>query len=91
MDDMIDIVVNNDYYKSKLVFTNSKIQRNGEIYERIKKQLQERVAKRNSQFVLSIIQMRTKFKKCVSDCKNAAMTIKTATGIKRLSELALCC
>ena len=30
VDDMIDIVVNNDYYKRKLVFTNSKNQRNGE-------------------------------------------------------------
>ena len=86
VDDMIDIVVNNDYYKTKLVFTNNKNQRNGEIYERIKKELKERAAERNSQFVLSIIQMRTKFKKCVSDCKNAAMTIKTATGIKRFQE-----
>lgn len=28
-------------------------------------------------------QMRTKFKKCVSDCKYAVLTIKTSTGIKR--------
>ena len=41
MDDMVDIVVNNDYYKRKLIFTNTKNQRNGEIYERIKKELQE--------------------------------------------------
>ena len=30
--------------------------------------------------------MRTKFKKCVSQCKQAALTQKTATGIKRYQE-----
>ena len=30
--------------------------------------------------------MRTKFKRCVSDCKQAALTIRTATGIKRFQE-----
>jgi len=82
MNDMVDIVVNSDYYKRKLIFTNTKNQRNGEIYARIRKETLERAAKRNSQFMMSISQMRTKFKKCVSDCKSAAMTIKTATGIK---------
>ena len=37
-------------------------------------------------FMFSISQMRTKFKKCISECKNAAMTIKTATGIKRFQD-----
>ena len=83
---MVDIVVNSDYYKRKLIFTNTKNQSNGKSYERIKKELQERAAKRNSKFMFSISQMRTKFKKCVSDCKNAAMTIKTATGIKRFQD-----
>jgi len=31
-------------------------------------------------------QLRTKFKKCVSDSKKAALTIQTATGIKRFQE-----
>ena len=30
--------------------------------------------------------MRTKFKKCISECKNAAMTIKTGAGIKRFQD-----
>ena len=69
VDDMVDIVVNSDYYKRKLIFTNTKNQRNGEIYEQIQKEMQQRAAKRNSKFMFSINQMRTKFKKCVSDCK----------------------
>ena len=78
--------MNSDYYKRKLIFTNTRNQRNGEIYERIKKELQERAVKGKSKFMFSISQMRTKFKKGVSDCKNAAMTIKTATGIKRFQD-----
>ena len=53
---------------------------------RIRKELQERAAKRNLQLVLSIDQIRTKFKKCVRDWKNAAMTIKTETEIKRFQD-----
>ncbi|XP_046854719.1 uncharacterized protein LOC124447762 [Xenia sp. Carnegie-2017] len=30
--------------------------------------------------------MRNKFKKCIGECKHAAMTIKTASGIKRFQE-----
>ena len=86
VDDMVDIIVNSDYYKRKLIFTNTKNQRNGEIYEQIQLEIQERAAKRNSKFMFSISQMRKKFKKCISECKNAAMTIKTGTGIKRFQD-----
>lgn len=48
--------------------------------------MQQRAKERNSEFKFSISQMRTKFKKCIGDCKTAAMTIKTATGIKRFQE-----
>ena len=30
--------------------------------------------------------MRTKFKRCVAECKKLALTIKTATGVKRIQE-----
>ena len=40
---MVDILVNNDFYKRKLIFTNTKNQRNGEIYEIIK-----RIARKSS-------------------------------------------
>ena len=35
---------------------------------------------------MTVNQMRTKFKKCVSQYKQAALTQKTATGIKRYQE-----
>ena len=86
VDDMVDIIVNSDYYKRKQIFTNTKNQRNGEIYGQIQLEIQGRATKKNSKFMFSISQMRTKFKKCISECKNAAMAIKTATGIKRFQD-----
>ena len=49
-------------------------------------ELQERLASRGEHFSLSVSQIRNKFKKCVAECKKAALTIKTATGIKRFQE-----
>lgn len=86
VDDFIDTVVSNTYYKRKLIFTNTKCQRNGEIYEKILTELKKRASARGKEFKFSVKQLRTKFKKCVSDCKQAALTIRTATGIKRFQE-----
>eukprot|EP00112_Aurelia_sp_Birch-Aquarium-sp1_P000882 Seg10852.1 transcript_id=Seg10852.1/GoldUCD/mRNA.D3Y31 product="hypothetical protein" protein_id=Seg10852.1/GoldUCD/D3Y31 len=61
LSDMTDIVVSSDHYKKKLIFTNTKNQKNA-------------------------VQLRNKFKKAVAECKKAALTIKSATGIKRFQD-----
>ena len=86
IDDFIDIVVNDNYFKKKLVFTNTKNKKNGDIYEKILSILKERAAKRGEEIEFTVAQLRNKFKKCVSECKQAALTQKTATGIKRFQE-----
>ncbi|XP_068731123.1 uncharacterized protein [Montipora capricornis] len=86
IDDFIDIVVSNTFYKRKLTFTNTKCQRNGEIYAEILTELKKRATARGKELKFSVKQLRTKFKKCVSDCKQAALTIRTATGINRFQE-----
>lgn len=88
IDDMIDIIVNNDNYKKKLVFTNLKKQKNSEVYGSILKELNTRYSKHEppTTFPFNIMQMRTKFKWCVSTCKKMCMTIPTATGIKRVQD-----
>ena len=48
--------------------------------------LKERAAKRGELIQFTVPQLRNKFKKCVSECKQAALTLKTATGIKRFQE-----
>lgn len=49
-------------------------------------ELEKRATARGKELKFSVKQLRTKFKKCVSDCKQAALTIRTATGIKRFQE-----
>lgn len=86
LDDFIDIVANNDSYKEKLIFRNTKNQQNGIIYEKIRKEINGRCAEREEDFTFTIEQLRSKFKKCVGECKKAALTIKTASGIKRFQD-----
>ncbi|PFX22343.1 hypothetical protein AWC38_SpisGene13176 [Stylophora pistillata] len=82
LNDLIDIILENEEYKKKLIFRNTKFQRNGELYKKIKLELEERCGTRNERISLTVDQIRSKFKKLVSECKKVALTIKTATGIK---------
>ena len=84
--DFVDIIVNNEYHQRKLIFTNTKYQQNGLIYEKISTELKERCNNRGQIINVSVVQLRNKLKRCVNECKHVAMTIKTATGIKRFQE-----
>lgn len=86
VDDLVDIVVNNEYYKKRLIFMNMKNQKNAEIYEKILKELRARAAKREEDVLFTAVQLRTKFKKLIGECKKIALTVKSATGIKRLQD-----
>lgn len=86
LDDLIDIVVSNSNFKTKLIFTNSKNQRNGSIYEKVLEELKARASSRGEEITFTANQLRSKFKKCVGFCKQAALTQRTATGIKRFQE-----
>ena len=37
-------------------------------------------------FPFSVYQLRNKFKKCISECKKIALTVKTSTGVKRVQD-----
>lgn len=62
-----------------------KITRNNEVYVQVLKEVEKRYTG-SSSFPFSTGQMRTKFKRCVAECKKLALTIKTATGVKRIQE-----
>lgn len=68
LNDFIDIIVSSEYYKKKLIFMNTKMQRNGEIYTGILEELEKRCAKRNEKVPFTVQQLRSKFKKCVGMC-----------------------
>ncbi|PFX18960.1 hypothetical protein AWC38_SpisGene16641 [Stylophora pistillata] len=86
LDDFIDIIVSSDQYKKKLIFQNVKCQQNAEIYGKIREELKKRCSSRGENLSFTVDQLRSKLKKCVSECKRAALTIKTGTDIKRFQE-----
>lgn len=49
-------------------------------------ELKSRAESKGSSVPFTVAQVRTKFKKCISECKKAALTIKTATGVKRFQD-----
>ena len=65
LDDLIDIIVSNTSYREKLIFTNTKNQRNGELYGEILKEVKARASARGEHFDFSVNQLRSKFKKCL--------------------------
>lgn len=86
LDDFIDIIVNSEQYKEKLIFHNTKNKSNGKLYERILEKLKKRCSERGEELAFNVNQLRQKFKRCVAECKHAALTIKTATGIDSFIE-----
>ena len=86
MTDFIDIIITSEYFKKKLVFQNTKNQKNAEIYGKVLKELKSRALARNETVTFNVVQLRNNFKKVVAECKKAALVMKTARGIKRFQE-----
>ena len=86
LNDLVDIIISSDYYKKKLIFTNTKNQRNGDIYAKVLAELKERAAARKEEVTYNIAQIRTKFKKIISECKGEALKIKTSSRVKNFVE-----
>ena len=65
--DLVDIIVSSDYYKKKLIFTNTKNQHNGSIYEEILLTLKERASERGEEVPFSNVS--TPYKVQKSNCR----------------------
>ena len=86
LNDLVDIIANDDNLKRKLVFTNTPTTSNAEAYKKVVKEMEKRCDARGETFELDVTQTRNKFKKLMSTCKSALVTIKTASGIKRFQD-----
>ena len=86
LDDTIDIIISSDYFKKKLIFTNVKTQKNGQIYAEVLAELKKRCKSRNENVSFTVPQLRSKFKKLVAECKRVALTTKTSSGVKRFQD-----
>jgi len=65
---------------------HTKNQQNGKVYEKVLNELKSRAEGKRSSVPFTVAQVRGKIKKCISECKKAALTIKTATGVKRFQD-----
>ena len=86
VDDMVNIICSDDHLMKRLIFENTKNSRNAMLCAKIIKEIKKVCADWDQEYPYSLIQTRTKFKNCISMCKAAAMTIKTASGIKRFQD-----
>ncbi len=62
INEVVDLICENDCYRKMLIFINDKETKNSEIYEKVLKYVQNRLASRNSKFPFTIAQMRIKFR-----------------------------
>ena len=81
--DLIDIILDDNKLKEKLLLTNVK---NSDYYNLVISELSQRCGQRNASFEYDIKQTREKFKRCINVCREAALKIKTSSGIKRFQE-----
>ena len=92
LDELINMIVSSNSYKKKLIFTNTKNQRNGELYGEILKEVKATVSARGENFHFSVNQLRSKLKKCVSpDTKKQQLGSKDFKRIKDLASVSLLC
>ena len=69
-DDLVDIILDNDKYKEKLLLTN------GQYYDKVVKELKERCSERGEESPCNVAQTRQKFKRCIIICRDAVMNVK---------------
>ena len=84
--DLIDIILEDDRLKEKLLMTMLKTAKTANInYEKVIKELKERCQARDEVFEYDVERTREKFKRCIGICQDAAMKT-TASGITRFQE-----
>ena len=82
--EIVQIICENEYYRRRLIFKNSKASKNLEIYAKIVNQAKAYLSKSGGyleHFDFTPVQTRTKFKACVGICKKASMKRKCGSGI----------
>ena len=80
VNDLVDIIVENDKYRQKLLMANTKNAKNGQYIDCIVKELKKRCVDRGEVFPFEMNQTRQKFHRCVAACRTAALKVKTSSG-----------
>ena len=77
--DLVDIILENDKFKEKLLLKNVKNSKDSQYYQQVTAELKDRCKQSANIFSHDLNQTREKFKRCVSICREAALNIKTAS------------
>ena len=72
--DLVDIILENEKYKTKLLLTNTKNVKNRVYYDQVITELKKRFEEWEEEFLYNVPQTRSKSKRCVSICRKAALT-----------------
>ena len=75
-DDFVDIILDNDKYKKKLLLTIVKNVKNGQFYNKVTGELKERCSERGAEFPFNVAQIRQRFKRCINICRDAVIKEK---------------
>ena len=84
--DLVDIILEHDTYKTKLLLTNVKNAKNGIYFDQGVNKMKERCKTREEDFPFDISQTRENFKRYINIYREAAMKIKKKSGIQRFQE-----
>ena len=87
IDDLVDCVCSSETLTRKLIYENTKKSSNKLLYEELLNELKRRLQDRGAKEIsFTVDQARTRFKKCISLAKEAALTVRNASGIKRFKD-----
>ena len=83
---LVDIILENNMYRTKQLLTNMKNDKNRIYYDQVVNKMKERCKTRGEDFAFNISQTQEEFKRCINICHEAAMKIKTKSGIQRFQK-----
>ena len=78
--DLVDITLDSDKYKEKLLLANIKNIKSSQYYHKVIEELKERCSERREEFPVNVEQTRQKFKRCINICRDAVIKVKTPSG-----------
>ena len=78
--DLVDITLDSDKYKEKLLLANVKNIKSSQYYHKVIEELKERCSERREEFPVNVEQTRQKFKRCINICRDAVIKVKTPSG-----------
>ena len=84
--DLVDIILENDTYGTKLLLTNMKNAKNRIYCDQVVKEINETCRTREEDFPFNISQTREKFQRYINIFREAAMKIKTKSCIQSFQE-----